>query len=180
MVTVLESKLFGFTNAIKKALQSENWHAALAVSLTLPDICGKLQDENLKSTKRYVKWYNQYLKDQYTMLIGADKKEHQFLTGEDMYALRCSFLHAGEVNIENQWVRKVLKDYKFVAPIPNRTLHMNQSGDTLQLQVDLFCLDICTAVENWIEDFKGNEKIQQRAEMMIDIVGLDPSGDFSL
>ena len=175
MTTVLESKFYSFTDAVKKSLQSENWHAALAVALTLPDICGKLQDENLKSTKRYIKWFNQYLKNEYTIFIGADKKEHQFLTGEDMYALRCSFLHAGEVNIENQWVRKVLKDYKFVAPRPNLTVHRNQSGDTLQLQVDLFCLEICTAVESWIKDFKEDSKIQQKAEMMIDIV--NPSED---
>jgi hypothetical protein len=180
MTTILEKKILGFTDAVKRAIENENWYAALAVSLTLPDICGKLQDENLSSNKRYVKWFNEYLKKEYTSFVGADRREHQFLTGEDMYALRCSYLHAGEVNIESQWIRKVLKDYKFVAPDKkhNNFIHRNQINDTLQLQVDQFCLDVCKAIESWVEDFKNDVNIQHKAEMMIDIV--DISGDFSL
>ncbi|MED4060261.1 hypothetical protein [Priestia megaterium] len=182
MTTVLESKFFDFTNAIKKSLESENWHAALTVSLILPDICGKLQDENLSSNKRYVKWFNRYLKQQYTSFVGADNIEHEFLTGEDMYALRCSFLHAGGVDIENQWIRKVLSGFKFVPPKPNRFVHKNHNeiNGTLQLQVDQFCLEICNAVENWVQDFKGDSKVQQKVKMMIDIVDIpDEDNSFS-
>ena len=32
-----------FTNAVIKSLATENWYSALSLALTLPDICGKVE-----------------------------------------------------------------------------------------------------------------------------------------
>jgi hypothetical protein len=165
----LEQKILKFTHSVRKALDDKNWYAALALSLSLPDICGKLQHEHLSSTKRYIQWFNDYLREKYTSRIGAEKIEHVFLNGEDTYALRCAYLHSGEVGIEQQWVKKVLSKFIFIAPKNGSVIHGNQFNDVLQLQVDIFCKDICDAVELWVQDFKNDEKIQLKAETIIDI-----------
>lgn len=67
---------------------------------------GHINPRTNKGLCKLDKWFNDYLRQKYTHYIGADSYEHQFLTGEDMYALRCSFLHAGEVMIDNQWLGK--------------------------------------------------------------------------
>jgi hypothetical protein len=91
MTNIVENKIGHFTNAIRKSLKEENWYAALSVALTLPDICGKLQNPDLGSSRRYVMWFNDYLKPMYTGKVGPDRIEHVFLSGEDAYALRCSY-----------------------------------------------------------------------------------------
>lgn len=45
-------------NDINKALDAEAYMAALALVLTLPDICGKVAyGETLRNKERYIKWY---------------------------------------------------------------------------------------------------------------------------
>lgn len=177
MTTVLDQKIASFTDAVKKAIHNENWHAALSIALTLPDICGNLQDPDPKSStrKKYVTFFNDFLKPKYVRNIGASKEEYEFLNGRDMYALRCSFLHSGTVDITKQSIRDVLDGYIFIEPdkVNGNFIHMNQIDDTLQLQIDAFCLEIIDGVHSWLKSYKENEEIQERAKLMIDI--LNPS-----
>jgi hypothetical protein len=49
-------------------------------------------------------------------------------------------------------------------------VHMNQSGNVLQLQVDIFCREMCAAVENWINDIvKGNAALEGRLKSLLEI-----------
>jgi hypothetical protein len=162
---ILEEKIFNFTNAIRESLENKNWYAALTLALTLPDICGRLEFPNKSSSKRFVHWFNDYLLDEYT--LKNKWGTHVFLNGEDAYALRCAYLHQGEVNIEEQWIRKVLSEFKFVVPPKNNIIHRNQIDNLLQLQVDIFCMDICSAIEKWVDDVSSNQEIQNRAEKLM-------------
>jgi len=175
MTTVLEQKINNFTCAVKKAIQHENWYAALAIALTLPDICGKLQNPSLGSTKRYIGFFNDFLKPKYVYKIGALQREHEFLNGNDMYALRCSFLHSGTVDISSERIQEALNKYAFLKPdkVNRQVVHMNQIGNTLQLQIDKFCLEVIAGVDIWLKSYKNDEEIQARANSMIDII--DPS-----
>lgn len=170
MNNIIELKMRPFINAVRNSIKEENWYAALTLALTLPDICGKLELENLKSAKRYIKWFNKYIKSKYTVYIGPDKTEKNFLTGEDAYALRCSYLHAGEFNIEEQYIRKALEGFMFVVTKnKNQIVHNNKLNNVLQLQVSVYCEDICDGVEQWINDNKDDEKILQKASRIQDI-----------
>ncbi len=83
-------------NDIKKAIDAEAYLSALALSLALPDICGKVEFPQIKSNKkRYVDWYDKHITynnypDDYDDSLKFD--------GEKCYKLRCAFLHAGEVD----------------------------------------------------------------------------------
>lgn len=87
---------------IKKALGAQAYLSALALTLTLPDICGKAKYPNEKSTKvRYVNWYDEYVTP-YTTPEGIE--DIPKLDGKRCYALRCAFLHEGsaQANIKGK------------------------------------------------------------------------------
>lgn len=126
----------------------------------MPDICANIVNPDISSKVRYINWYNRYMKEKYTSYIGPDKKEHIFLCAEDCYALRCSFLHEGGDNIEEQRAREVLNSFHFTIPQNGIILHNNQSGQVLQLQIDIFCTDICESVRSWnVTEHINNEHI---------------------
>lgn len=138
-----------FTGSVAQALKEKNWYAALYLSLTLPDICARLEskDEKTDSTK-YIDWYDRYLLHKYAMPVG-NLERHVFLSGRDCYALRCAILHEGSPDISAQKRREALNKFHFTVV----GAHCNQIGNILQLDVPRFCEDICTAVDAWRIDF---------------------------
>ncbi len=156
-----------FTNSIESSLQNQNWYAALTLALTLPDICGWLENSAIGSEKRYVAWFDKWLLNKYTGYIGPNQTKHVFLHGEDCYALRCSYLHQGEDDIGDQRAKKALDNFYFITPPANGTVHKNQSNTTLQLQVDIFCRDIIEAVDAWNTSVEFNKEIQDKMASLL-------------
>ena len=107
-------------DSIYKALENENWSAALFVSLTLPDICVALQ-YGKTSGKKYSDWFENNL-SQYK----------GFLSGNDCYALRCALLHQGKNDVTDQKMNEVLEFYVFLSRI-------NRIGNLLFNIRDLIC-----------------------------------------
>lgn len=87
--------------------------------------------------------------DRYT--FGSGEHARVMLSGGDAYALRCAYLHEGNEDIVSQRARRAISSFVFVAVPDGRMVHCNQSNDVLQLQIDVFCRDICQAVEFWAE-----------------------------
>lgn len=161
-----------FIIAIRNSLENGNWYAALFSTLALPDICGKIQYPDQYSSTRYPNWFNEYVLEKYTSYVGADRKKTEFLNGNDCYALRCAFLHEGITDITKQKAREALENYKFIMPHPGIILHNNLLDNTLQLQIDIFCEDICQGVEAWLEDISDDEIIQSRIEENLRILSI--------
>ncbi len=63
-----------------------------------------------------------------------------------------------------------LASYVFVAPPRGGIVHMNQTNNTLQLQADLSCEEICRAVETWMSAVSGQGDIQSRIAALPKIV----------
>lgn len=136
--------------SIENSLQNKNWYSALVLSLILPDICGKIEGNNKSSSERYPEWFDKYLGQKY----------YSFLSGSDCYALRCSFLHEGSSNIENQRAKDVLDHFVFVS----NGVHCNRFSncyfgdpkydgkDFLQLSIYHFCQDMIAATKRWLND----------------------------
>ena len=156
-----------FTCSIRRSIETKDWYGALMISLTLPDICGKLETPNEGSKARSIRWLKAWLEPLYTKQIGADGQEHVFLSAEDCYALRCSFLHEGISNIEEQSARKALEDFHFIMPHPGMHIHCNQSGNALQLQVDVFCNEVADTVDKWAGSALSNQEVQKRMSSLI-------------
>ena len=90
-----------YVNDIENALKNKSYFSALAMSLALPDICGAAEYPNETSTaKRYIEWYNKYLGE-----YMSDDSGNPYLSGEIVYNLRNTFLHAGSPNIDSNKVK---------------------------------------------------------------------------
>jgi hypothetical protein len=99
-----------------------------------------------------VDWFDRYLADKYAAEIGAFRQRHVFLSGNDCYALRCAMLHEGGADISTQKCQETLEHFHF-STLPG--IHCNQFNAVLQLEVRVFCEDICNAVEVWRQDFEA-------------------------
>lgn len=170
-----------FINALETSIQTQNWYSVLFISLTLPDICGKIDEPEAGSKKRSINWFDKYLKPIYTSNIGPDRKEHVFLSGSDFYALRCAYLHEGSDDINSQNARETLEKFKFTQPITDSLyIHKNTFGKTLQLQVDAFGKDMLLALKKWTKDISSNPEKISKMDNLLKIEMLDPSKGFSL
>lgn len=138
-----------FVNSIKMAIQNENWYGALSTALMMPDICGRLEFPEDAPKERYLKWYNKWVLDKYIGFLGPNRLKHIFFSGSDCYAFRCAYLHEGSSNIEDQNAREALSRIHFISPPDGKIEHNNQHNNVLQLQVNIFCEDICQSVEEW-------------------------------
>jgi hypothetical protein len=144
--------------AVKKSLANENYISALYLSLTLPDICARIDSVNNKTSKQqYIDWFNTYLSETYKHKIGSEKTEHVFLTGDDLYALRCAILHEGQLDISTQSAQKVHDKFFFTIGHP----HLRQINSVLQLDLPTFCQEICTGVSKWLNKNNENPKIKE-------------------
>ena len=143
------------TDAVEQSLQSDNWYAALIVALSLPDIAGWVDHPNQGSQKRYADWFENFVSPLYTRQVGG--AEHKFLSGDDCYALRCSMLHEGRDKTLDQKARDVLDRFQFITPRPGSMIHCNQAGNKLQLQVDVFCRDICKEIAAWVSSIPASD-----------------------
>ena len=127
------------TESLKNSLDNENWYAALFIALSLPDICGKIDNPEEKgSKKRYVAWFEKYIEPKYKydslqestredvlgvtkgQILGTlpDSQENPeiLLTGSDCYALRCAFLHEGNEDISGQTAQERINSFQFITP----------------------------------------------------------------
>ncbi len=156
-------------NSIESSIRNENWHAALLVTLTLPDIAGKIENPTYCSSKRYAMWFDKYVGDLYKSKMGPQKIEHTFLSGNDCYALRCSYLHEGITDITQQKARDVLDEFIFVVPPKGAIVHCNQMDNKLQLQVENFCNDIINGLIHWLLDIIDDPTKQAALSSLIKI-----------
>ncbi|WP_406429152.1 hypothetical protein [Streptomyces sp. NBC_00147] len=140
----------GFFDGLERAIRDQNWHAALVMALTLPDICAKTIAPTDGSKKRYIDWYDANLKSKYTRPAIGGIDERVFLSGSDCYALRCALLHEGTDDITTQRAQDALSRFQFcVTGQFNFRLHCNQINDVLILMVDNFATDVLNAARTW-------------------------------
>ena len=92
---------------IEICLENECYISALALALTLPDICGKAEYPNKSVGKRYIQWYDQYV-GSYQKSQSPYSADMPYLSGEVVYSLRNNFLHAGNPNIEKEKIKDEL------------------------------------------------------------------------
>jgi len=127
--------------AIETSIEQENWHAAIALSLTIPDICARLEDPRNKSKGAYIGWFERHLQSTYE----SRYRPEPFINAADFYALRCAFLHAGVDELTQQPVRDRLSRIRFSTVGP----HIAQINDVLVLHPRNFCQEVLAAARAW-------------------------------
>ncbi|MBD8069281.1 hypothetical protein F7888_09825 [Bacillus sp. PS06] len=160
---------------IHLALTKKSYLSALALSLTLPDICGKIEyphfidsKGNRKVGKQYATWFdnwvNQYFADNTGWTKDYTKAKNPYFTGKMCYSLRCSFLHDGNSDIKN-WGEKEDADfyysYEFELAVGGADSFglswASQASNNskimktkiVRVNIDKLCESICLAAENY-------------------------------
>lgn len=141
-------------NEINFALDNNLYLVALNTALTLPDICGKAEYTNEKSSKkRYIDWYDNYI-GQYE--INPHNTEHginmPYLSGDVVYSLRCSLLHQGNPNIDkkqniNQFSLVIEKKNEFDIYADSASCGNNER--TYKVNIRRLCCILCWTVEHY-------------------------------
>lgn len=150
-----------FIEAIEKSIESKNWYSGLALALTLPDICGRLENPNVGSQRRFEAWFEKYMLPNYKSdFHGPD---FTFLSGSDCYALRCAFLHEGRDDVELQRAQEVVTRFAF----STTGSHKCMFDTVLLLNLQSFCAEICTGGQKWLEDNENNPEVQNRIKELL-------------
>ena len=150
---------------IEEALAAKSWYSALALAISLPDICAYIETGSCTSQTRYKKWFEDNLPNYKDLLSGAD-----------CYALRCAYLHQGHEDTRSQKAKDVIERYHFVTPKRNWRVHLNKVGTVLQLQVDVFIKDICDASIKWWNNLRKTKEVKERIEYLIRIRDIEKEG----
>ena len=153
---------------IRKALENNLLCVALATSLALPDICGKAEYPNERSSrKRYIDWYDKEIGISEKNPFNTNGEEMPYLSGEIVYNLRCSFLHAGNPDIDNPGLRNsppidsftiVLQkrnDWDFYPDSSSISDIGGQHRRSYQMSIRRFCMVLCDVAESYYRDNKS-------------------------
>lgn len=149
------------------SLENGAYLGALALALTLPDICGKAAYPTLKVGERYKKWYNDHV---HAILkpFSPIAEDMPYLNADIVYSLRCNYLHQGTPNIDTSEVTENrCKVDKFILVIEDED-EVDQSlshvayGKNMEivnreLTVDIrtLCYHMKTAASNYYEANKS-------------------------
>ena len=163
------------SKSIEACVAARNWHAALALALTIPDICGQIEYPEWagpgNTGKRYPKWFDTWVRER-LFRIGHAGKEFP-MSGDDCYALRNAYLHTGvkEARPPNQ------TGYKLIVPTAGNLANMSTSGTgddesiVLYVGTEPLCAGICAGAREWAESIiKRRPESQAEIDNLLNIV----------
>ena len=147
-----------FTNAIRKAVITQNWFGALFLSLCIPDICASIETPDESNGVRYKRWFN----DNFKKFVPG-------FSADDAWYFRCSCLHQG---IDTD-TRMTYGRIHFITPPPRHNIvHCNNLGGVLQMQIDVFCSDMADVVDSWYRNISSKDQdMELRVQGLIKIYG---------
>jgi hypothetical protein len=149
-------------NQIETAANSGLSVLALQGALSVPDICGALEDvSGQASGKRYIAWFDSNLGSKYQAMIGPSSGKHTvFLDGATTYHFRCSFVHQGKTNHPKSKYSKIV----FIVS-PKVYMHNCIVAQTiLAIDVKLFCIDVVLAARTWFAKNQNNSVVQKNIQ----------------
>jgi hypothetical protein len=156
-MTQVPIEITSILHEIEKALDAKLYYLAIAVALSVPDICACLEfdPENPKRANM----------DTYSAWCEANKAgKFTNLTGEDIYRLRCGVLHFGHFQHPKVRFNRVMfigpesaiKQHDIVVTVePGVSFggisaeELRLSGKILMLDVALFCKAIMDSARQW-------------------------------
>ncbi|EJR28507.1 MULTISPECIES: hypothetical protein [Bacillus cereus group] len=135
---------------IMSSLDNKNYLSALALTLTLPDICGKIAYPEIKGYgavgKRYAQWYNEYI---HKFENPDGMKDVDRFDGDAVYKLRCNFLHDGSSDIREymrgKYNQTESKDFVFelTDTITSYSKDWEDNEDDCNIRIQIGVIDFC-------------------------------------
>lgn len=169
--------------AIRKAVESECYLPALALALTLPDICGQIEypdfkrkDKNGKEfregRRQYVTWYNNFVKPLH--YIADDEAPDFQFNGEFCYALRCSLLHEGNFELKDRTEELLIDEFRLHVDKACGTHNIHSSyheeGGERVIDLDAYglCFLLCRAARTFYDAHEEKAVFKKYDSVVID------------
>lgn len=142
---------------VERALEAQLWYAAVALALTIPDVCASLEaTPNARrdgQRARYLAWCRKNLPDDY----GLDP--------ELCWDLRSGVLHEG------RYKHKRFDRVAFTVPSESSgTIHnielVTPQGTILPLSVPLFCAQIVQSARAWYATNKDKPQVREKLKRL--------------
>lgn len=141
-----QSPLHPLLDEINKAAVNGLPFLAVAMTVALPDICVSLASVNGLSTGQL---YKEWCKDN----LGS---EFSFVTGDDLWSMRCGVLHNGRFGDLRYSVNKIV----FAIPGGPVTFKNCKINDAYIYSVVDFCKNLTDAVSRWYEKHKDDATVK--------------------
>lgn len=158
-------------NEIEFALKNKMYQSALALTLTLPDICGQVEMPSARVGARYKSWFDQYVAPLYIPKYIADiaAPQKRIIDGSVCYRLRCSYLHAGSDFIKEMEGKNAIRSEEDAAYKISYHLFLTIDEDSadgiecntdnstkereyiVHINVPTLCRKVCEAARNYIQ-----------------------------
>ena len=157
--------LADFIASCRSANERDDHFGALALALTIPEICAACTDPGTsKSRARYVQWWATFVQPRHTYFDMCN------LTAEDAYLLRCSFLHAGTDQLEGKRSGEVLQRVVFTSSgFGNPNSHLVDVNGVLQIDVAMFVEEVLAGVTEWMAQTASDESVQLNLSGLVSI-----------
>lgn len=139
---------------IRRAHEAGLYYVAVAVALSLPDVCAALEDDPHKPSKvgeRYIRWFNANAADAFKLL-----------DAESCYRLRCGVLHEAKSQHRKLKYDRVLflppgSPFSGTEVITSHNMRVDESA--LTLGTDHFCFSMIETVLTWYEFNKESPNV---------------------
>jgi hypothetical protein len=165
-----------FTDAGRQAIKEDNLYAALSLALTIPDICGSLEDPGPgKSQKRYERWFAKWASPKFMGASMHGQPPRVYVSASDCYQLRCSLIHSGSGEIDPK-KQDILSEFVFFDKlagvhliwIEGNIVNGVTQSSFLQLKADLFSEDMFKSAEEWDDAVAADPKVQaEKAKLLV-------------
>lgn len=162
-MNLAETKIYPLINNIELSLDNNLFYSALSLTLMLPDVLSSLEQPNYRGRQKYINWCNKYFFTEHP--YGED------MTANDLYALRCAYLHSGDDSLAKQSIANIIDKFMFVYSNNGLLMHRNSiylgNSYTLQLDLPTFCKEVVDAAKKFLEMNKDNKTINKNASNIL-------------
>lgn len=146
-------------NEVRDCLHNGTYVGALALGLTLPDICSQVESGKKDGDRNlYITWVNKHFDDEdFTFTLSGF--EDQTFTGNMCYSLRCKILHNGNTDVTNTKLNVTVDKFVLTKPGTKEYFHGYKYADEKQpdgsflkvtyIGVDYLCERLCDAAEKF-------------------------------
>jgi len=178
---------------IELNVRDERWQSALALALTLPDICGGIAFADVVKRYRdgrimldrqgvpvrdvggqYVRWYDTYAAPFFKL---KEEDERPYICGPRCWQLRCEYLHQnkGFLNSESEPASRFHLGVNCGTSVCQATEEPHQAQDgiiDIRIDIEQFCLRMCCAARSYYEQAQQTEDFSLYHTPVLDFIPL--------
>ena len=150
--------------SIRKSLEDKNYLAALALTLTIPDVCGHVEFPNDGNGDRYRKWYDRFFDNAFNGSLPTSNPNNLPIpprfNSADCYELRCAVLHSGNTDMKVTKINfdrfKLFRNINVQGGVKWEAGKPQTEQKYIYLDITRFCTLMCDVAEKYYNSRKAD------------------------